>query len=497
MLIKINKILFIYFLMLTIIGCMPIDVPRVSKNILPQKLTTGASPPVYVKVLKQKLHKDLLEKIDRVNIPSITLAEALYTIIPFPVTVQKDASVDLNKDISLRISTDKTVKDFLSYLSNLTGYSLVYEPNKKTVNISSLDSKSWYFPALINRPQTAVDVSDSESEADDEEGDFEDDYLSIKTKSISNQSIEWDDIVVQAQCMLKLSQCPSTPADIKSDGSMLISYKNQGSITAVSTPSKIKMLDQWLSSLEKELNRFIQLQIALINIRKGDEKQRNLDLEPLFDAANSNFTVQYKHNFLQNDNGQLIIGGNVKKGNFSLDTVINILDEKTDSELLHKVNIIVATGETAIVNSTDKFYFASGSEVIPGNAQNNQIVSTDIREESVGIQLAVTPRFIKPGSDVMNIRVVPLISSLMGYDSVVSNGQTISRAPRLSSNTFVSHSILRSGQTTIIAGLASQSADTTRQNLPFIKSIPFLKGYSSNAVDSELFIVLSAYEVGV
>ena len=95
----------------------------------------------------------------------------------------------------------------------------------------------------------------------------------------------------------------------------------------------------------------------------------------------------------------------------------------------------------------------------------------------------------------MSVRVTPLISSLTGFDSIISNGETISRAPKLSFNNFVSHSVLRSGQSMIVGGLVTQTNDVTHHRLPNKHLPEFLSNHSGMSAENELIVIVSAQEI--
>lgn len=482
------------------LGCSPLGMPKVLLPTVEKAGANAISPPTFVEVVKEKEHSDFSLTIAKMNLPQTTLREALIAAMPFPVTLRPDRNAHLDQPLAVRIADKTTLKQFLSHIAELTDYQLNYMPQQKIIKIVSRLQKTWHLPALVGRYQTSVslgessaeDTSDSRTSSD---GDTQTEQLTIRSQYRSHQQTEWEAVVQQAHCLIGTHQCPQ--GALTQDGSSLFTYPEQGMITAISTPRKIAALDQWLSELERNINRFVRLQIALVSIRKRHTDSRGVDFRAILASGNNNLTVESINKSPEVGIKEFVIGGVLRSGNFSLDGVLNLIKENTDSEIVHHANIIVSSGETAIINATERFYFASGSEIIPGDAQNNQVVSTNLQEQSVGIKLAVTPRFLKPGSEIMSIRAVPSISKLISLDPIQSNGRIISQAPRVSSNNFVSHSILRNGHAIIIGGLTSQDSSTRKQEFPGSRAISALRSRSGEFIDSELAIIISAQEVEV
>ena len=143
--------------------------------------------------------------------------------------------------------------------------------------------------------------------------------------------------------------------------------------------------------------------------------------------------------------------------------------------------------------SVETFYFNSGSDILPGNNNNQQVVTSELQQESVGLEIVVTPRFINPHSDEIAIRVIPVISRLVGFDEITSDSGNTTRAPRIALNNFTTHAILRDGQALVFGGFTTRGFDDTKNTLPI--SIPLINSRGQEFVESEIYAIVTAEEI--
>ena len=489
----------------------PLELPE-----LPQSPWAVAAP-IFIQQIAKPEHADFSAQTAQVNLPNASLEEALIVAMPFQITIQPmDSLVDVRKPVGLRVTKGTTVKNLLHHLSRASGYRINYLPEEKIIQIAALETKTWHLSGLLGRTRTVIalggDDTESSGDSPDDDNEGSDASKSVRTTYDSATNSVWDVVMNQVNCALETPACSlaqdtaddgdgpqgtsSSQGRPAADGSWMIAQ--QGVLTATAPPEKIRNLDSWLTPLEQNLQRFVRLQVALVNIRKDRKHDRGLNLEALLRSDDDSFGITFHENPPRNQTaGALLLSANPNLGNLTLAAMIRLLNERTDSEVLHQVSLIVPGGETATINSIETFYFAAGSEVIPGDANNQQRVSTSLRQESVGIELAVTPQFMQPESDEISVRVLPVISSFLGQDEVVSNGITVSQAPRVALNHFSSHAVLRDGRAMIVGGLSSQSNESARQDLPGGASLRLFGGRSQRMTDNELIVIILAQEIEV
>lgn len=506
----------------TIVGCTPAtEFTRLQPPLDPQS-PQAAAPATYVAVVKKEEHPDFAQTVNQINLLQTKLEAALIAAFPFPITIQPtDRYVDLLTTRNWRLSKSADVRRLLDYFADVSGYELTYLPDQKTVQVSSLVTKQYYLPTIIGRNNVQATVSfggntgaTEKSSIDESDSDAEGISL-VRNRYETNKNPEWDRVIAQINCQLETPACSGgeiqgssageTSSDFAQnqlgapaeDGSWMTANKETGLINITSTKQKIHSIDSWLTPLAKALTRFVQLDIALLGFERDKANQTGIDLHALLNGSDGQINVQYRANLQTGTGGTLTFNPLLTRSNASFDLLLNYINSKTNSETLHKLKVIVPAGETATINSLETFFFAAGSQIIPGNTNNQQVSSTKLEEESVGIQLAITPRFLEPEKDLISLRIIPIVSSLVGFDDVVSNGRVISRTPRLSRNHFSSHAIIRGGSALVVGGLTKQLTQSTNNFLPGDTITAFLGGSSQSLDNSEMIAVVLANEIEV
>ncbi len=486
-------------------------------NTLPKEKQhgTAVSPPTYVRVLQQKPHPDLEEIVSPLHLVNTNIENALLVAFPFPITVQSDHSVDKDKKHSYRVANETTVSNLLNYISHVSGHSLRYDPSQKMVLVSKLVNKSWSFPTLVGRGHTEVSLGSSDDDEDDSgaggtnnESNTQEDST-IATRYDSRENIEWNNLVEQVYCALSLPACSGSEEDDLTtdsdeadqsvvgrrakDGSFAIISSEHAMITVHTTPSKMRELDMWLSALEKSLLRFVRVQVALINVRKSNVDQRGINFQALLTPNNDQLNIAYRNDFTERSGGVLTASGTLASGDLTLTSLLQLITRQTDSQVLQRVTLLLAGGETSALKAVETFYFNAGSDILPGDNNNQQVVTSELQQESVGIEVVVTPRFINPYSDEISIRVIPVISRLVGFDEITSDSGNTTRAPRISLNNFTTHAILRDGQALVVGGFITRGFDDIKNTLPI--SIPLINNRDQEFVESEIYAIVTAEEI--
>ena len=498
-----------------IVACAPMTPhPKIADLEVPPEALNAASPPVHVRTFDQNEHDDFELQVQNQNLPDTTLESALIAIFPFPVSILAlDTKADIKKKIALRIARGMTIRDAIDHLSNISGYQIVYTPEKKIVKVASLITRAWHLPALIGRPHVEIELgrpAENDEESGDDNNESSNNERRLSAAVDSDQNTQWDAIVNQTNCIMETPACQSNSEEGENeddsgsigaqgrpaaDGSLVVSHADQGVIIVTAPPGKMQKLS-WLSDLTKNINRFVRLQVAVISSRYNETKSQGVDLEAVLNSGDSSLSLDFDTvNNNQDNRTQFTINTDISAGSFNIEALLDIFDERTDAEVIQRATLIVANGETATINSVDTFYFASGSEIIPGNTNNQQVVSTDLREEKVGIEIAITPRFIKPNSNLMSLRILPIISELIRFDNIMSNDSVISSAPRIALNNLISHSIIRDGQAIIIGGLVTHTNRSARQDFPGGALTSLFDSGSDELTQNKLFIVISAQEI--
>ena len=432
-------------------------------------------PASYFKIKESAVPEIFLQNINVTN-AHLSLREAIHATLPFKVVVQPlDAAIDFDKLYQIRVDNNMRVLDFINYLEGITNYKISLDPNNQTLKLASYTTKSWNLAAVASASRNQItfgsDTDETDSE-DDENTSSDSDTSSVEFKSeLSYGDLSpWEILLNQAHCIMRTSDCEresgadevSRQAGTAQDVWVQADQRT-GLLTASGPVQSIRRLNSWLTPLAERTSRMVQLEVAILDVTSNQAKAKLLNILLLNNGDRGGLVGGSESNRLLTAGGWVIDADFSISGN-NLDILLNQFTEDQDVKILHRTNLITANGGMARINSIEKFFYAGGQDVIPGDLTNQQIVTSSLEEAQVGLELTITPQFM-PDNTIL-LTVVPELSSLVRFDDIVSGGTTVSRAPRISLTNLLSKGITRSGRAIPVAQLTSKQFND-RISTPF------------------------------
>ena len=173
-----------------------------------------------------------------------------------------------------------------------------------------------------------------------------------------------------------------------------------------------------------------------------------------------------------------LLGGGV--GAAALDIEIEALEAKGVIRTLAEPNLVSMSGETAS-------FLAGGEFPIPVPADDGRI---GIEYRRFGVGLAFTPTVLPDG--VINLKVAPEVSQLDPINTVRIAGAEVPGLRVRRANTTVE---LRNDQSFAIAGLLQADSSNSRNQVPWLGSVPILGALFSSTryqqAETELVIIVT------
>jgi pilus assembly protein CpaC len=159
-----------------------------------------------------------------------------------------------------------------------------------------------------------------------------------------------------------------------------------------------------------------------------------------------------------------VVLANLANGsNGSLDVLITALETQGLVRRLAEPDLMALSGDTAQ-------FLAGGEFPVPiAAATANGLVTPTIEFKPFGVQLSFTPTVL--GNGIVNLRIAPSVSELDFANAVTISGTTI---PSLVKRDAVTTIELRDGQSFAIAGLLQANNTRTRDQIPWLGSVPVL-----------------------
>jgi pilus assembly protein CpaC len=183
-----------------------------------------------------------------------------------------------------------------------------------------------------------------------------------------------------------------------------------------------------------------------------------------------------------------VVLANLVNGGTNIDVMVQALETKGLVRELAEPNLMALSGDTAT-------FLAGGEFPVPIAAigQSGAVTPT-IEYKPFGVQLAFTPTVLQKGK--INLKIAPSVSQLDFANAVTISGTTV---PSLIKRDAVTTIELRDGQSFAIAGLLQAMDGRTRDQIPWLGSVPVLGAlFSSNDYikqDTDLVIIVTPHLV--
>jgi type II secretory pathway component GspD/PulD (secretin) len=447
----------------------------------------------YVKIVKPQDVR--LKQMVTINAPSIALMDAITNEVPGLHVVAMDDGVNMKRDVSV-YAKDVTVTDYLKQLEGITDYQ--FKLDGETLYVSSMATLRWNVAALSGSRVGKSTVGSADGEAAN--------TSSANNVTVSNEDgiDPWDALIAGAKSILGVSgnvdggatttAVDSTSLEAGTSSGLLtgtsmssLSYvegvRSLGEIMATGTPSKMRILDSWMSSMRKRANQQVRIDVRAFDVTLNDAKGRGIDWSAFTDQAAAN-TAKLVGSFpsVIPGAGTWSISGAANENGWTVDGLLTFLGNYGEVSVLNQPSLTVTNGRTAIISSGDEFQYVASIE--QAQDANGNIVTTPVLEKMrLGLSLAVTARTLD--DDRILIEVTPIISSLQGFDSITVGAFSFN-SPSVALQELSTQVIASSGETVQLGGLITRKIAESKTRIPFTDGDGGIANFIFSSVKNEL-----------
>lgn len=430
----------------------------------------NSRPPSYIRLYDATHHPKLLQRVSA-NFSSgqMTLQNALVLALPFPVSLALlDDGVDLTRRVAVR-AQNVTVREYLKQLAGLTDYQIRPNADVSVLEIASVVTRHWNLAALAGMGQFRTRLGfDSEGEgaidSETDSGSRRSHTMSVRKE---HEDTVWNDIVAHAHCVIQTTMCadggrssvgrgyPDASDDGQTfrpgAGGWVVDNRRMGTITATGSPQNIARLNKWLRNLSADSERLVHLECAILDILVNDEQAFGVELGALFRDGDFSANLSYDAGDTAGSQNGLLVGAGFNDRHFDLGALISNLSRAADVRIQNRVRLAVTNGATAYLNTGEVFSYISNVDT-----SVNEVGTTTAYSQSrlqVGLELAVTPRFLSSGDRIL-VEVTPILSALLRFDEL-GTGSARLKTPVIALRQMSSQAVTSGGRPIIVGGLES------------------------------------------
>lgn len=240
-----------------------------------------------------------------------------------------------------------------------------------------------------------------------------------------------------------------------------------GTITISGSPSAVAEVENYLRIQNDLRLRRVVIEVKVLSVTLDQGNQMNFDLDVII----NDFFDGQPFVFAGNSTGATsrdIIGGIVRQVPSGLDTdlgtvnstqlVIDALDAfAQDASVEHSGTLVTLSDQPAPLQVANKRAYVA--RVTGSSSDSTSSTSLEPGILDIGLTMNVLPRVIE--DDRVMLRIAMGITDLVGDIQSFESGDSIIQLPEIETTGFLQNTVLRSGETLVLAGFERRSASDT------------------------------------
>ncbi|MBV1882317.1 MAG: hypothetical protein KUG82_11830 [Pseudomonadales bacterium] len=402
---------------------------------------------------------------------NVMLIDALRTKFPDLTLKPLDSGVDLTKTVNV-FANGMSAKDYLNYLSALTGYEIVLI--NRILEVRSYLRKEWNLAAFASQRNVSLTVgsslgrgtSSSDSSAAGSSG-------SDNSVSHNFDVDEWATIIEGAEGILGSGRVSKGKENnkIRPLKPFVHGIRSIGIVSAGGVPSRMEALDRYFTKINHLGTRQINISVQAFDVTLSDSRGMGIDWKSLSAVGGSINGNDLGFDFKSFPNNQ-VLSQSLFSTNITYegsqgggDALLNFLSHFGEVELLNQPNVTVRNGSYAYLHTGEEIGFIGEIKIAEDN--NSAIAAPTVERIRVGVTLAVTPRVLDDNRVLLDIW--PVVSSLDDSTTepiFVVDGNPIT-SPKIVLQELSTQVITESGVPIQMGGFIRRSIAKQLQDLPW------------------------------
>lgn len=193
----------------------------------------------------------------------------------------------------------------------------------------------------------------------------------------------------------------------------VITNPESGTVSVIAKPSQHRRVAQWLTQIQRRVDRQIVIEAVITEISLNDRYERGIDWNVL---RQNGITAGLAVQGLNLGNPALTFNALRNTGNTDTSVALRLLEEFGKTEVLSSPRVVTMNQQAAVLKVIDNRVYFTTDVQTSAPTQNSPAFSTfttQVQTVPVGFLMTVTPQIAD--NNAIQLRVRPTLSRIVGF----------------------------------------------------------------------------------
>lgn len=248
----------------------------------------------------------------------------------------------------------------------------------------------------------------------------------------------------------------------------VVANPESGTVAVLATPKQHKRLVQWLSQVQRRLERQIVIEAVITEITLNERYERGIDWNILRSQGTSAGLVVQG---LNQTNPALVFNLAKTASNTEASVVLRLLEEFGKTSVLSSPRVVAMNQQASVLKVIDNRVYFTTDVQTSAPTQNSPAFSTfttQVHTVPVGFLMTVTPQIAD--NNAIQLRVRPTLSRIVGFvqdpNPALKQLNISSQVPEIQTRELESILRLRNGEMALLGGLRQKEQQWLDRGIP-------------------------------
>lgn len=245
--------------------------------------------------------------------------------------------------------------------------------------------------------------------------------------------------------------------------------KSSSSVYISDIPSRLRMMKEYLNAVDQQINKQVELQVTIVEVRKGGTTKYGFDWEGMLKLVSNKMLSFNTAGAFGDPISPFSIGINYSNNDFKHSAIIRAVEQFADVTIVEKTNMLLRNNMAgSISRGIQRSYLDSVTQVMNNNFATVTAVKGTVLS---GLNVYVVPTIV---GDTITLTFMPRITDLQEMERITFDNNNQIQNPVLAIRKNIITVTLKDGETRVVASLSQNNQGQTDRRVPLVGKVPLV-----------------------